>query len=138
MKRPGWTIYLLLLASLISSSTAAAQLKFPKIPRPRPNQPAPAEPQPATPTPAASPREPAAPAAAPNAPAGGSYVDDGFTWFESVSTGELDEKHSLVPTGWALKSALRLMGVYPKHSAFKVVVSRGGKEVVSTRCESSS
>ncbi|CAN5532601.1 hypothetical protein BH10ACI3_BH10ACI3_18510 [soil metagenome] len=79
------------------------------------------------------------PAAGQNAPAlqtsGGSYIDDGFTWFEAVNTKDPEIKQTNVYTGWALKSSLRLMGEYPRHSAFKIVVSKAGVPVVSNRCE---
>jgi hypothetical protein len=67
----------------------------------------------------------------------GEYIDDGFSWFQSLETNDLDAKQLRVPTGWTLKSSMRLMGVYPKRSAVKFVVSQGGKMIGTTRCEAS-
>lgn len=64
----------------------------------------------------------------------GEYVDDGFTWFHSLETNDLNSGLS-TPTGWTLKSSVRLMGVYPKRSALKFVVSKAGKIIGTTRCE---
>ncbi|MEQ1641872.1 MAG: hypothetical protein ABL959_00340 [Pyrinomonadaceae bacterium] len=66
--------------------------------------------------------------------AGGNYVDDGFTWFEAVGFQEY-VNGAPVTLGWALKSSIRLIGEFPKRSAFKMVVARAGKPVTSTRCE---
>ena len=67
----------------------------------------------------------------------GEYVDDGFTWFHSLETNDL-KNGIAVYTGWTLKSSIRLMGVYPKRSAFKFVVSKAGKTIGTTRCETGS
>ena len=66
---------------------------------------------------------------------GGNYIDDGFTWFEAVSTQELNAQHRPVTTGWALDSRIRLVGDYPKRTAVKVNISRAGKVLAATRCE---
>ncbi len=72
--------------------------------------------------------------ASPSKTAGGSYVDDGFTWFEAVGFQEY-VNGAPVTMGWALKSSIRLIGEFPNRSAFKMVVARAGKPVTSTRCE---
>ncbi len=131
----------------LTNFAVSGQLRIPRIPRPRPNQPN-------QPTQSTSPTQPSQPSATSTSvegtresvgqpetasqTTGGSYVDDGFTWFEAVTSHVLDEKHMEVPTGWALKSSVRVMGVYPAHTAFKIVVSRAGTPVATTRCEASS
>lgn len=63
-------------------------------------------------------------------------VDDGFTWFEAFSTSELTGVNNApVSTGWALKSWVRVIGNYPNGSALKLVVSKAGQTVATTRCE---
>lgn len=112
------------------TNSAQGQIKIPKIFKPKPNSPPPA-PQPQTPARDARPQAEQPFIAAP----GENYLDDGFTWFEAVSTQELNEQHRPVSTGWALRSELRLIGNYPRRSAFKVNVSRGGKILATNRCE---
>jgi hypothetical protein len=65
-------------------------------------------------------------------------VDDGFTWFEAVSTEALGHNNIPYSTGWVLKSHLRIFGDYPNRSAIKLVVARAGKAVATTRCETDS
>jgi hypothetical protein len=65
-------------------------------------------------------------------------IDDGYTWFEAVSTETLGPNQIPVSTGWVLKTFIRIFGDYPNRSAIKVVVSRGGKPVATTRCETDS
>jgi len=62
-------------------------------------------------------------------------ADDAFTWFEAVSTEALGPNNVPYSTGWVLKSHLRIFGEYPNRSAIKLVVSRAGKAVATTRCE---
>src|SRR5690349_10917035 len=62
-------------------------------------------------------------------------VDDGFTWLEAVNGEELRQNNMPVSTGWYLKSFVRVLGTYPNRSAFKVVVSKAGKPVATTSCE---
>ncbi len=62
-------------------------------------------------------------------------ADDGFTWFEAVSTEALGQNNIPYSTGWVLKTHLRIIGEYPNRSAIKLVVSRAGKAVATTRCE---
>ena len=62
-------------------------------------------------------------------------MDDGFTWFEAVNGEALGANNIPVSTGWYLKSYLRVLGEYPNRSAFKVVVSKAGKPIGTTRCE---
>lgn len=65
-------------------------------------------------------------------------ADDAFTWFEAVSTEALGPNNVPYSTGWVLKSHLRIFGDYPNRSAIKLVVSRAGKAVATTRCETDS
>jgi hypothetical protein len=62
-------------------------------------------------------------------------VDDGFTWFEAVSTEALGQNNIPYSTGWVLKSHVRVLGDYPNRSAIKLIVTRAGKPVATTRCE---
>ena len=62
-------------------------------------------------------------------------VDDGFTWFEAVNGVALSTNNAPVSTGWYLKSSVRIFGKYPTRSAFKMVVSKAGKSIATTRCE---
>lgn len=62
-------------------------------------------------------------------------LDDGFTWFESAATEELGQNNVPYSTGWMLKSWARVAGDYPNRSAFKFVVSKAGKPMATTRCE---
>lgn len=63
-------------------------------------------------------------------------VDDGFTWFESFATSENTGVNGApVATGWTLKSWVRVIGNYPNGSALKLIVSKAGKTVATTRCE---
>jgi hypothetical protein len=64
-------------------------------------------------------------------------IDDGFTWFETVNGEALGPNNIPISTGWYLKINLKVLGEYPTRSAFKVVVSRAGKPVATTRCETS-
>lgn len=137
MNKSAFKLCFAALALLLVSLNAFAQIRIPRIGRPRPNQPAGAPTSTSTP-------DANAPSAPGNHRAGeqlyeayGNYVDDGFTWFESVATQEQDAKQMIVYTGWTLKSSARMMGIYPKHSAFKFVVSRAGKIIGTTRCEAS-
>jgi hypothetical protein len=134
-------------ALLLMNATAAAQIRIPRIPRPRPNQPA-QTPQPTDPSAQTPPSAPdgaegrgarrrqqvGAQAEAGALASAGNYLDDGFTWFEAVSS-QTTDNGSGVDLGWALKSSVRLLGDYPKSSAFKFVVSKNGKTVATTRCD---
>jgi len=62
-------------------------------------------------------------------------VDDGFTWFEAVNGEALGANNIPYSTGWYLRVNLKVFGEYPNRSAFKVIVSKGGKEIATTRCE---
>jgi hypothetical protein len=62
-------------------------------------------------------------------------LDDGFTWFEAINGETLGPNNIPVSTGWYLKIYLRVLGEYPNRSAFKVVVSKAGKPIGTTRCE---
>jgi len=93
-----------------------------RIPRPRTNQP----------PPPGQVDQPVAPAPAPAS--GGDRVDDGFTWFEAVSTEALGQNNIPYSTGWVLKSHVRVFGEYPNRSAIKLVVTKAGRAVATTRC----
>lgn len=63
-------------------------------------------------------------------------MDDGYTFFDAEPVEEYDKKISLYKDiGWYLKSDLRMLGTFPKRSAFKVVVKKNGKALTETRCE---
>lgn len=62
-------------------------------------------------------------------------IDDGFTWFEAVNGEALGGNNIPYSTGWYLKMNLKVLGEYPVRSAFKVVVSKGGAAIATTRCE---
>jgi hypothetical protein len=62
-------------------------------------------------------------------------LDDGFTWFEAVNGETLGANNIPVSTGWYLKIYLRVLGEYPNRSAFKIIISKAGKAVATTRCE---
>ncbi|MDX6613357.1 MAG: hypothetical protein QOD75_2543 [Blastocatellia bacterium] len=131
MKRIICLVVVLVAANL----TVSAQLRS-RFPRPRPSQPAPS----ATPAPMPSgdSRASAGPPAPTSQSGGLKNVDDGFTWFQAVATEALGQNNIPYSTGWVLKSHLRVFGDYPNRSAIKLVVSRGGKAVATTRCETDS
>lgn len=106
-----------------------------RIPRPRPNQPPPAPAPAPTTTPSADTRPAADQPASTSQTNRAGLVDDGFTWFEAVSTEALGHNNIPYSTGWVLKSHVRTFGDYPNRSAIKLVVSRAGKAVATTRCE---
>ena len=116
-------------------SPICAQVRS-RIPRPRPNQPAP--------NPPSAPSAPSAPTAE-NVPSTAAQqsmsgsrngvADDAFTWFEAVSTEALGQNNIPYSTGWVMKSHVRILGDYPNRSAIKLVVTRAGKPVATTRCE---
>lgn len=62
-------------------------------------------------------------------------LDDGFTWFEAVNGEALGGNNIPYSTGWYLKINLRVLGEYPNRSAFKIIVSKSGKPIGTTRCE---
>lgn len=62
-------------------------------------------------------------------------VDDGFTWLEAFSTTELTGNNIPTATGWTLKYWVRVIGNYPNASQLNFVVSKSGKQVFSTRCD---
>ena len=110
--------------------TAFGQIRS-RIPRPRPAQTQPA----ATPASLVNEGQATAQPQSASASMSGSSVDDGFSWFEAVSTQALGQNNIPYSTGWVLKSHVRVFGDYPNRSAIKLVVSRAGKPVATTRCE---
>lgn len=62
-------------------------------------------------------------------------MDDAFTYFEAMPVTKRDaSKARDVDDGWMLKSYLRVMGTFPRRSAFKVSVLRNGKVLGTSRC----
>ncbi len=62
-------------------------------------------------------------------------MDDGFTFFDAEPVKEYDSvARGDKDVGWYLSSYLRVLGDFPKRSAFKVVVNKNGKKVGETRC----
>lgn len=126
MKRTIFILCILIAASLAAYGQirpGQRGVRRPQNPPPQSVPPAPTDNNrdtPAQPTPSAS---------------GGSYVDDGFSWFEAVATEELGHNNIPYSTGWVLKSFVRVIGEYPNRSAIKLVVARAGKPVATTRCE---
>ena len=137
MKKLTLTMCFVFLMLVLTDAAVFGQIKIPGIFKPKQNPPAPKPNAPNVPN-------------VPNVPQqqnqttnnaqtnGASYMDDGFTWFEAVSTKDPEIKQNLVYTGWTLKFSVRLMGIYPKRSGFKIIVSRGGKTLITTRCEAGS
>ena len=63
-------------------------------------------------------------------------MDDAFTFFDAEPVKEYDSKISLEKDiGWYLKSSLRIIGTFPKRSAFRVSIKKNGKELSNLRCE---
>ncbi len=140
MKKTILSLCLSLLAIAFINATINAQIKIPKIFKPKVNQPVQnpqnptiENPNPQNPSPSSNGRQNTEQSET-ISQSGGNNIDDGFTWFEAVS---FQEPINGVSTtlGWALKSSLRLMGEYPRRSAFKITVSKAGKPLATTRCE---
>lgn len=133
-KNTGIICFSILMLALMSSAVIG-QIKIPKILKPKVNSPVetPQNPNPQTPNPS-MPNDNRQTNKQPISQSGGNNIDDGFTWFEAVS---FQEPVNGVSTtlGWALKSTLRVMGEYPRRSAFKITVSKAGKSLATTRCE---
>lgn len=63
-------------------------------------------------------------------------IDDGYTFFNAEPLQEHNAQlRRQVGIGWHLNSHLRMFGTVPNRSAFKVVVSKGGKDLAAVRCE---
>jgi hypothetical protein len=62
-------------------------------------------------------------------------IDDGYTWFEAGNGEALGGNNIPYSTGWYLISYVKVLGEYPNRSAFKIVVSKAGKVIATTRCE---
>lgn len=140
MKKSILTICFAAIMLLLNNFVVVGQFKIPKILKPKQNPPVevPQTPNPQNPdsqnqTTTTNKRQSGEQFWTPF----GEYVDDGFTWFNSLETNDLNNGIA-VHTGWTLKSSIRLMGVYPKRSALKFVVSRTGKTIGTTRCETGS
>lgn len=63
-------------------------------------------------------------------------IDDGFTFFDAEPLQEYSaEARRQVGIGWHLTSRLRMFGTVPNRSAFKLVVSKAGRDLAVIRCE---
>ncbi|MCU0239991.1 MAG: hypothetical protein MUC29_11165 [Pyrinomonadaceae bacterium] len=63
-------------------------------------------------------------------------MDDAVTFFDAEPVVVKDTTNNRdTDTGWYLKSDLRILGTFPKNSAFRIVVKKAGKEISSIRCE---
>lgn len=63
-------------------------------------------------------------------------MDDAVTFFDAEPVVVKDTVNNRdTDTGWYLKSDLRILGTFPKGSAFRIAVKKNGKEITSTRCE---
>lgn len=63
-------------------------------------------------------------------------IDDGFTFFDAEPLQEYSNQlRRQVGIGWYLKSHLRMFGTVPNRSAFKLVVSKAGRDLAVIRCE---
>lgn len=62
-------------------------------------------------------------------------IDDGYSWFEASNVEGLGANNQPVSLGWYLTSYVRILGGYPGRSAIKLVVSKAGKTIATTRCE---
>lgn len=63
-------------------------------------------------------------------------VDDGYTWFEAPSAAtNTGPNGAPVHQGWMLKSYVRIIGEYPAGSKIKFVVSKAGRPVGTTLCD---
>ena len=62
-------------------------------------------------------------------------MDDGYTFFiaETLSKNNAGVKRSR-NNGWYLISRLRVLGTFPKRSAFKIRVKSGGRTLMTKRC----
>lgn len=122
-----------LLIFALTNIAVVGQIKIPKIFKPKQNPPV-QNPMPQTPDNPRDNRRPSGEQTETNSQPVGNNIDDGFTWFEAVSFQE-PINGTRTDLGWALKSTIRLMGDYPRRSAFKITVSKAGKAVATTRCE---
>ena len=68
-------------------------------------------------------------------PAGLVY-DDGFAWFEATTVRDTKDGKPFAK-GWTLRCQLRVCGEVPDHSAFKVLVKKGGATVATLRADGS-
>jgi len=131
MRKIACAVCLGILTLAFSQSEVAGQRRTQGIPRPRPTQPTQTQPPAPTPSGNSAPTNPQPV----NSVERASGVDDGFTWFEAVSTEALGHNNIPYSTGWVLKSHVRVFGEYPNRSAIKLVVAKAGKTVATTRCE---
>ena len=63
-------------------------------------------------------------------------MDDGVTFFHAKPVKEYDKKLSRnKDIGWWMEAELRILGTFPKRSAFKMVVKKNTKALATIRCE---
>ena len=62
-------------------------------------------------------------------------MDDAFTYFEAIPLPKphLTESREM-DDGWMLKSHLRVLGTFPRRSAFKISILKNGKVIATSRC----
>ncbi|HQZ94876.1 MAG TPA: hypothetical protein PLP21_01085 [Pyrinomonadaceae bacterium] len=128
MKKVSISIFFI---AFLAWSASGQLIRLPRLGKPN-NQPQPNQPQPNDAQPQSS------NVSSPNSSRGAKrqdVLDDGFTWFEAVNGEALGGNNIPYSTGWYLKMNLKVLGEYPNRSAFKVVVSKGGKAIATTRCE---
>src|ERR1044072_4182401 len=128
MRELGCPFLLVVMLLVIISLPLSAQLRS-KIRRPRQNQPAQTTP------PATDESTRTAKPASTSAPSGDEVIDDDFTWFQAVATEALGQNNIPYSTGWVLKSHVRIFGDFPNRSAIKLVVTKAGRPIATTRCE---
>lgn len=128
---------LVIFAILLVNSAIQAQ-KLPRILRPKQGQPTQQtqpQGQPSGDQAQTQPESNQRKAAPVSAPARQGVIDDAFSWFEAGNGEALGPNNIPVSTGWYLKSWVRVFGEYPNRSAIKLVVSKAGKQIAMTRCE---
>ncbi len=120
-------VVMLILAAGVVQTAAQFPIKIPKISKPEISKPTESTPRSNPTTPGStgdldSSRE--------------MVVDDAFTFFDAEPVKEYDAALRLEKDiGWYMKSSLRIFGTFPDRSGFRVIVSKAGKDVSSTRCE---
>src|SRR6266516_1646372 len=125
----------------VPAGQISAQIRV-KIPRPRPERIPPATANPTNP-PVPATGDTGEPSQVPsNAPLQSGLptsvvIDDGYTFFRLRGKKDyVDGKP--IDQGWSLLSYLRVVGPsMPQHSSFKIVVTKAGQPLATTRCEGS-
>ncbi|MEZ5307838.1 MAG: hypothetical protein R2684_11900 [Pyrinomonadaceae bacterium] len=121
-----------LVAAFSGMALAQFNIRVPKIPKPTP--------KPTTSTSSSKPASGAEVAAKEGAAIAVSAaldmkMDDGYTFFDAEPVKGRNAKNTGdIDVGWYLKPQLRVMGTFPNNSGFRVVVSKGGKELSRFFC----